>query len=273
MSKLTSLENVLLLHQYICDSARKHIEVKGRDYNRQHQENGDTLANLRSSTNLGLTPNSSVSCLIRAADKMSRLASLMPPDQKEAVKGESVKDTVEDFINYLVYSLIFKLEETGQLEDAIKLASGEPDDDDECHCGVTGCDGDPGDSDDEEIDECEPVRNPVKVKVPEPKSQTVFNGFIWRSLREDLQSLLFSLVRGNYMGTTVKKVVTARDLALFSGVQEHIAGMALNNDLFRAAMAESGISIIDSVHSEQKLFVRHGFDQTDRTTTLVGEGG
>jgi len=58
-SHITTVKFVLKKHEEICKEARDLVEIKGKDYNRQEQQEsedgtGDTLANMRLAKNIGL---------------------------------------------------------------------------------------------------------------------------------------------------------------------------------------------------------------------------
>ncbi len=100
---MTKLEEVLSIHQQTCDKARSIIKTKGQDYNRGQQDK-DTLFNMSVCEILGITDNVPQGILVRLSDKFMRLVSLTKnPLENPAVKNESVNDTIEDMINYLVY--------------------------------------------------------------------------------------------------------------------------------------------------------------------------
>ena len=110
---MSSLEQVIKLHKELCDHARSIIEKKGHDYNREQQKTGDTLFNLKVATLLGVTNTNTQSILVRLGDKYMRLISLTKnPHVKASVKNESVRDTVEDMINYAIYDYIVWNEES-----------------------------------------------------------------------------------------------------------------------------------------------------------------
>jgi VCBS repeat-containing protein len=109
--KYSTLGHVLKTHDKLCRNAKSVIETKGRDYNRKQQNNGDTLFNLTVAKQLGIVDTVTQSILVRISDKVMRLISLtVNPKENPAVKDESVRDTIEDTINYLVY-LYCKYEE------------------------------------------------------------------------------------------------------------------------------------------------------------------
>ena len=110
----TTLENVIDKHIAICQEARDIVGKKGHDYNKQQQENGDTLGNMRLAKDIGLAESYCQSTMIRLFDKMMRLQSLTrsPTTTTAEVKDESVSQTIRDAINYLVYLQIFYEEES-----------------------------------------------------------------------------------------------------------------------------------------------------------------
>jgi hypothetical protein len=108
---MTTLDKVLTMHDKLCGNAKSIIEIKGRDYNRKQQNNGDTLFNLTVAKQLGIVDSVTQSILVRISDKLMRLVSLTSnPKEEPAVTTEKVQDTIEDSINYLVY-LYCKYEE------------------------------------------------------------------------------------------------------------------------------------------------------------------
>lgn len=108
---MATLEHVLAQHEALCADARALVSKKGADYNRQEQQNGDTLANMRVAANLGLVGNPCMSVLVRLLDKFMRLKSLCAdPTADPAVKAESVRDTIVDIINYAIYIYVFYCE-------------------------------------------------------------------------------------------------------------------------------------------------------------------
>lgn len=79
------------------------VQKKGADYNRDKQQEGDTLFNLRVAELMGIVPTAERGILVRLMDKMMRLVSLVHPDRDPAVTDESVLDTVADVHNYVDY--------------------------------------------------------------------------------------------------------------------------------------------------------------------------
>jgi hypothetical protein len=118
---MTTLEEVIEIHKELCDEARAIIKIKGRDYNREQQNGGDTLFNMSVSSLLGITKTVTQGILVRISDKFMRLISLTKyPTETPAVKDESVKDTIKDMINYLVYLYIKYKEDQAVISDEDK---------------------------------------------------------------------------------------------------------------------------------------------------------
>ena len=108
---MTTLDKVIDTHTDICASALNLVARKGRDYNRKQQNDGDTLFNMTVAKQLGIVDTTTQSILVRISDKMMRLISLTSnPKENPEIKTESVKDTVVDMVNYIVY-LYCKYEE------------------------------------------------------------------------------------------------------------------------------------------------------------------
>ncbi len=105
---MASLPDVIKEHDKICQEARDLIAKKGHDYNREAQDTGDTLFNLRVAHLVGIVNNPCVGILVRLSDKFQRLNSLTKdPTVEPEVKGEAVRDTIRDIINYSIYLGIF----------------------------------------------------------------------------------------------------------------------------------------------------------------------
>jgi hypothetical protein len=98
-----SLERVLAFREAMFKSSVDIIARKGADYNRDQQQNGDTLFNLRVAEVLGIVPSAEEGILVRLSDKFMRLISLTKPGREAAVKDESVLDTIRDIHNYVDY--------------------------------------------------------------------------------------------------------------------------------------------------------------------------
>lgn len=112
---MTTLDDVLKIHEETCNKARSIIEKKGRDYNRGMQDK-DTLFNISVAPLLGIVDSIPQGILVRLTDKFMRLISLTKnPQESPEVTNESVNDTIEDTINYLIY-LKIKYNEARGLE-------------------------------------------------------------------------------------------------------------------------------------------------------------
>ncbi len=109
---MATLDHVLKTHKELCDESRSIIEKKGHDYNLRQQHTGETLFNLKVAKLLGIVDTNTQSILVRMGDKMMRLISLTrDPSVTAEVKDESIRDTIEDLINYSCYLYIVYLEE------------------------------------------------------------------------------------------------------------------------------------------------------------------
>jgi len=109
---MPTLEHVIKVHEEICNEARAIIETKGHDYNREQQLTGNTLFNLTVCCVLGIVKTVTQGILVRLSDKLMRLISLTKdPTVQAEVKDESIRDTVKDIINYVIYLYIVYLEE------------------------------------------------------------------------------------------------------------------------------------------------------------------
>lgn len=100
---MPSLDEVLAFRDERYTSSTALIRKKGADYNRDQQEAGDTLFNLRVCEILGIVPSTEEGILVRLSDKLMRLISLTKPGRDAAMKDESVLDTINDVHNYVDY--------------------------------------------------------------------------------------------------------------------------------------------------------------------------
>lgn len=100
---MPSLAEVKAFRQQMYEKSTALIDRKGADYNRDQQEAGDTLFNLKVCELLGVVPSTEEGILVRLSDKLMRLISLTKPGRDAAVKDESVLDTIVDCHNYLDY--------------------------------------------------------------------------------------------------------------------------------------------------------------------------
>lgn len=100
---MPSLSEVMKFRAEMHEKSMGLIKQKGADYNRDQQEQGDTLFNLRVCEILGIVPVTESGILVRLSDKLMRLISLTKPGREAAVKDESVLDTIADVHNYIDY--------------------------------------------------------------------------------------------------------------------------------------------------------------------------
>lgn len=99
----TSINEVLEFRKAMYEKSMNLVQRKGADYNRDQQQQGDTLFNIRVAEVLGIVPTAERGILVRLSDKFMRLISLVHPDRDPAVTDESVLDTVADIHNYVDY--------------------------------------------------------------------------------------------------------------------------------------------------------------------------
>lgn len=102
---MPSLKSVLEFRERMYKESVDLIQKKGHDYNREQQNSGDTLFNLRVAELLGIVATAERGILVRLSDKFMRLISLMAPGVEAQVSGESVRDTIKDIHNYSDYAL------------------------------------------------------------------------------------------------------------------------------------------------------------------------
>jgi len=88
-------DELLELHKYLCCQARTVMEAKNHDYTCD----GDPFANFRASECLGVDPV--ISILVRTIDKLQRIRTFVTCGELR-VKGEGVKNSIVDIINYAV---------------------------------------------------------------------------------------------------------------------------------------------------------------------------
>lgn len=100
---MPSLSEVMEFRTERFNKSMELIKRKGADYNRDQQEQGDTLFNLRVCELLGIVPSTEEGILVRLSDKLMRLISLTKPGREAEVKDESVLDTINDIHNYVDY--------------------------------------------------------------------------------------------------------------------------------------------------------------------------
>lgn len=89
-------ENLIKLHRDTCEKCLKIMEQKNQDY---AGGTGDPFSNFRASEVLGIPAELGI--LMRSMDKFKRIQTFVK-DGSLAVKNESVFDSIEDVINYMV---------------------------------------------------------------------------------------------------------------------------------------------------------------------------
>ncbi len=103
----SSLEEVLAFRKMMFETSIDLVRLKGADYNRDQQEAGDTLFNLRVCELLGIVDTVEQGILVRLSDKLMRLISLTKtPGREAAVTDEKVRDTARDVHNYVDYLVL-----------------------------------------------------------------------------------------------------------------------------------------------------------------------
>lgn len=90
-------DQLLARHVLLCDAARRTMAKKNEDY----ATNEDVFRNFRAFGGLGI--------LVRISDKLARLRTFEERDMF-SVSDESLRDTIEDLINYAVIYLAYKQE-------------------------------------------------------------------------------------------------------------------------------------------------------------------
>jgi hypothetical protein len=108
---MPSLSDVLAFREEMFKRSFELVRQKGADYNRDQQQEGDTLFNLKVCELLGVVETTEQGILVRLSDKFMRLISLTKTAGREpSVKNESVLDTVADVHNYVDYLALKYLE-------------------------------------------------------------------------------------------------------------------------------------------------------------------
>lgn len=95
--KFNDRDKLLALHTDLCEAARSTMKKKNQDY----ATNDDVFRNFRMFGGLGI--------LVRASDKLARLRTFEERNEF-SVSDESLRDTIEDLINYAVIYLAYKQE-------------------------------------------------------------------------------------------------------------------------------------------------------------------
>lgn len=100
---MPTLDEVIKFREARYQTSTALIRKKGADYNREQQEQGDTLFNLKVCEILGIVGSAEEGILVRLSDKFMRLNSLTKPGREAEVSDESVFDTIDDIHNYVDY--------------------------------------------------------------------------------------------------------------------------------------------------------------------------
>ena len=104
-----SPEEYFKYHREICDEARKLSERKNNDYANPNAHQDDKMRVFRNfllceQMNICTTESG---MLVRLSDKFMRISNLLRPGHQRAVTDESIKDTIEDIINYVILLLAY----------------------------------------------------------------------------------------------------------------------------------------------------------------------
>ena len=92
---------------------------KGHDYGGEK-----FLGALESSYDLGVEPE--MSCLLRAQQKWSRICNLVKNGEHTAQVAESIDETIDDMINYLIYVRVFRNKRAALRPTLVEMPSLEP---------------------------------------------------------------------------------------------------------------------------------------------------
>ena len=95
-------DEYLKFHREMCDEARALSARKNNDYAAPAEHAGDPLAPFRNFTaceRIGLCTTEQ-GFMVRKLDKFMRLCNLLKPGHKQGVMDESIKDTLQDDLNY-----------------------------------------------------------------------------------------------------------------------------------------------------------------------------
>ena len=105
-------------HERLCGLARALSAAKNTDYADPDARQHDPLAvfaNFCQCANLNICTVEQ-GFLVRLSDKFSRLANLLRVGHEQAVKDESVDDTIKDIINYVVLLAAYRKAVSRQAE-------------------------------------------------------------------------------------------------------------------------------------------------------------
>lgn len=130
---MISLEQVKAFRRKMFDYSLDLVSKKGHDYNREQQQGGDTLFNMRVCEILGIVDTSEQGVLTRLSDKFMRLISLTKTKGIEnQVKDESVYVTIADIHNYIDYLYLLYSDRKEHIRTS--RCSVHPDSDDHVQC-------------------------------------------------------------------------------------------------------------------------------------------
>ena len=124
MLTASTLDEVKKFRQEMYDKSMALVDRKGADYNRDQQNGGDTLFNIKVCELLGVVPTAERGILVRLMDKMMRLNSLVHPDREPANTDESVMDTVADIHNYVDFMALLHHKRKLAAQEAADVAEG-----------------------------------------------------------------------------------------------------------------------------------------------------
>jgi hypothetical protein len=96
---MTTVKQLLKLHQDTCDKARETMKLKNHDYCGGAGAGIDPFANFKGTEMLGIPAE--IGILVRVLDKIKRLQTFVHKGVLK-VKGESIEDAIEDSVNYLI---------------------------------------------------------------------------------------------------------------------------------------------------------------------------
>lgn len=116
-SDVITIADIKIFQDEIFAQCQKLFVSKGNDYS---GADADTFANIRLAAHIGLVKNPAHSCLVRMMDKIMRLRMLTDPDITREVKDESVRDTLQDLINYACYVVMLDEERRNREKRLIK---------------------------------------------------------------------------------------------------------------------------------------------------------
>lgn len=107
-------EQLLRLHQMLCNEAQSLMKVKNHDYS-GGKDAQDPFLNFTRVEKLGIT-DTERGFMVRMTDKMSRLITHLD-NKTYAVKDESFKDTILDLINYSILMYAYVNRKKGDYEE------------------------------------------------------------------------------------------------------------------------------------------------------------